>query len=298
LNGSALPTSSSREATATRCASDPGVRVGNAPTDHVDVRRRGSFDAQPDLYARARPGYPEAAFDAICRYAGIGAGSSALEIGCGPGQATEPMARRGLRITAVELGQNMARLVADRVRDLDVVVHVAPFEEWPLPPEPFDLVYSASAFHWIAPEVRYTKTAAALRDGGALALCWNRQVASDDDDGFSEALQAIYDTEAPELGRDYLHRSSEKQLRQEYIVQIEASGLFVDVEARREPWRIEFTADEYVALLSTYSDHATLDESAREGLLNGIRSLIEELGGGRIRRDWVTALYLARRRSR
>ncbi len=261
----------------------------------MDTKRRDSFDGIPDLYARARPGYPEALFDHICRFAGVGAGSRALEIGCGPGTATVPMAARGLVITAVELSPHMAAYAERATAGRNVCIHCAAFEDWPLSTQPFDLVYAGSSFHWVQPEVRCVKAAAALRQGGTLALFWNRQVRAKSDDRFFDALQAIYAGEAPELLDRYECLSHPQRMRTEYVGEIQASGLFGSVTAIQMSRQLDFTGETYTALLSTYSDHATLDPQQRDELLNAIRRLIDERFGGRITREWVTVLFMAKR---
>lgn len=260
----------------------------------MDLRRRASFNERPEVYLRARPGYPEQVFDLVLGYAGVGPGSRALEIGCGPGQATLPMARRGLRIVAVEIGASMAKLAESRTAGHSVAIHNCPFEEWRLPDEPFDLVYSASAFHWISPTVRYTRTAAALRPGGTLALFWNRQVQDSGDEGFDALAQKVYGAIAPELSRRFTEPSSGPH-RAEWLAEIAASGLYEDLNGRVVPWANELTAGEYADLLSTYSDHATLPPETLGRLLDAIRDLIDGRFGGRLRRRWATILYLARK---
>jgi SAM-dependent methyltransferase len=260
----------------------------------TDLRRRASFDENSDLYARSRPGYPGEAFDLILDYAGLGPGARALEIGCGPGQATLPMARRGLSIVAVEIGPRMAELAASRTSAHDVTIANCAFEDWPLPSEPFDIVYSASAFHWISPAIRYTRTAAALRTGGTLALFWNRQVQDRGDEGFDAAAQRIYEAVAPELSRRFTEPSSGPH-RAEWLAEIAASGLFEDLNGRVVPWANEFTPHEYADLLSTYSDHATLPPDTLRRLLDAVRDLIDSSFGGLLRRRWATIVYLARK---
>lgn len=263
-----------------------------------DPVRRASFDADPELYARARPGYPDVVFDLIVEYAGVGPGSRALEIGCGPGQATLPMLRRGLKITAVEIGENMAHYAAQRLAGEQVQIVCAPFEEYSLPCEPFDLVYSASAFHWITPEVRWTKCAQALRPGGALALFWNRQVRCDSDEGFAEAVQAVYQQYAPRLASEWHGLPDPSSLDMTWQEEMEASELFGDVELRMVPWTVTFTADEFVDLLATYSEHAILPPDQKQSLLAGVHALVEDRFGGRVRRAWNTVVYLGRKHIR
>src|SRR5687768_7131490 len=108
---------------------------------------RAIFDEDAERYDRARPGYPAAVFEDLMRLARVGPGSRVLEIGCGTGQATVPLAERGCRIVAVELGAQLAAVARRKLARFPAVdVITAAFEEWPLPPEPFDLVVSATAF--------------------------------------------------------------------------------------------------------------------------------------------------------
>jgi ubiquinone/menaquinone biosynthesis C-methylase UbiE len=57
-------------------------------------RLRTIFDEAVSLYDEVRPGYPEDLFDDVISLSGIPAGGRILEIGCGTGQATVPVAKR------------------------------------------------------------------------------------------------------------------------------------------------------------------------------------------------------------
>ena len=132
---------------------------------------RTTFDRVAELYDQKRPISPTAMFDDIVALSGIPNAGRVLEVGCGTGQATLPMAERGYRITAVELGANLAAIARRNLaRFPDVDVQVSAFEDWPLPSEPFDLVLSVASFHWLDPDVALPKIASALRPGGAFAL--------------------------------------------------------------------------------------------------------------------------------
>src|SRR5690349_15130736 len=98
-------------------------------------RLRVTFDEDAERYDRARPGYPAAVFDDLLAVAGLGPGARVLEIGCGTGQATVPLAERGCRIVAVELGAELAAVARRNLaRFPDVEVITGAFEPWPLPP--------------------------------------------------------------------------------------------------------------------------------------------------------------------
>ena len=71
------------------------------PDPHV---LRVTFDRAAELYDRARPVAPPEVFDDLVSLCGLEPGSRLLEIGCGTGQATLPLAERGFAVTAIELG--------------------------------------------------------------------------------------------------------------------------------------------------------------------------------------------------
>src|SRR5262245_17480483 len=77
-----------------------------AETDRVRLRQ--TFDGAAELYEQARPGYPPGVFADLAELAEVGPGCRVLEIGCGTGQATVPLAERGCQIVAVELGAGLA----------------------------------------------------------------------------------------------------------------------------------------------------------------------------------------------
>jgi len=145
----------------------------------MDARRRLSFGSVADLYDHARPSYPSALVDNVIEYAGGGVGGAgavrALEVGAGTGKATVLFAERGLDVVALEPSPEMTAVARRNFAGYEnIAMEQAEFERWRAPEHEFRLVFSAQAWHWIAPEVRYVAARAALEDGGALAAFWNR----------------------------------------------------------------------------------------------------------------------------
>jgi SAM-dependent methyltransferase len=247
------------------------------------------FDRDPDTYAAVRPGYPAALVDDVLLLGEVPPQGLLLEAGCGTGQATRLFAARGHRVVAVEAGERMAAGARARLTGLAVEVRHGRFEDVPLP-SPVDLVYSATAWHWIDPVVGYARAAALVRPRGPLALFWNEHVRGDDDVGFFDMTQDLY--ERAGMGHSRLAPVTELPDRTPTIV---ASGCFGDVVRRQYPWRAEYDAATYAKLLGTYSNHIRLDEAVRTRLLDGIRALIDTQFSGRIVKQYVTDLYFARR---
>jgi SAM-dependent methyltransferase len=263
----------------------------------ADRRRqlRAIFAEDAELYDRARPGYPAALFADMVTLAALRPGARVLEIGPGTGQATLPMARRGFRITAVELGEAMAAVARRKLAAYpQATVHTAAFEDWPLPAEPFDLVLAATAFHWLDPDVRWQKAAAALRPGGWLGIVETIHVATGDL-AFFAASQACYERWDPDTPPGGVRLPPPDSVADDPS-EIAATGLFLPPLFRRYLREIPYTRAQYLAVLDTYSGHRAMEPGRREGLYRCIGALIDGPFGGRIRKGYLTRLVLARRR--
>lgn len=138
----------------------------------ADARRYGTvFNEVAGEYDRYRPDYPDALIDQACEVAGIGLGAPVLEIGCGTGQLTRSLLDRGLRVTAVDPGDQLIARGRDQLRDLGDVQFVnARLDDASLPHAHYQAVFSASAIHWVDPDVSWRIAADALVNGGTLAL--------------------------------------------------------------------------------------------------------------------------------
>jgi SAM-dependent methyltransferase len=256
---------------------------------------RTTFDGAAALYHQARPDYPGELYDALVAMAALQPDAELLEIGCATGKATIPLARRGFPITCVELG---AALAAQARRNLaafpGVRVINADFERWePATPTAFDLVYAATAWHWIDPDVGYAKARELLKPGGHLALWEAVHVIPDGGDPFFVELQDVYDEIGEGLPSGWVFPTPETL--PDLAAEIEASGLFTDVRLRRFDWEIRYTADQYIALLDTFSGHIAMAQWQRMRLYGEIRRRLAVRPDGRVRRHWGGVLHVARR---
>lgn len=256
---------------------------------------RTTFENAATLYQRARPEYPEELLDALTGMAALGPGAELVEIGCATGKATLPLARRGFRITAVELGAALADEARRNLAGFPAVsVVTADFESWrPPAPAAFDLVYAATAWHWIDPGIRYAKAWELLKPGGHLAFWSAFHVLPPDGDPFFREIQDVYDEIGEGLPQGWNYSTAETLA--DNAAEIEATGLFTDVRVRRFGWRISYTAPEYIDLLDTFSGHIAMAQWQRDRLYGEIRSKLSDRPDGRVLRDWGAVLHVARR---
>lgn len=154
---------------------------------------RRTFESAADLYDAARPSYPDEVFDDLVVLAGLEPGDRLVEIGCATGKATRPLLERGFSVVCVEMGAQLAAHARRNLAGLPVEIHVEPFESWEGEPESFALVYAATAWHWVDPEIRYRKAHGLLRPGGHLVF-WTAQHAFPEGfDPFFSEIQEVYD---------------------------------------------------------------------------------------------------------
>lgn len=247
---------------------------------------RKTFGEDAELYDRVRPTYPDQLYDDLAALLGYPLRPRVLEIGCGTGQATAPMVSRGWSVKAVELSPELGRIARDNLPELEVIT--ADFESWPLPPEKFDLVISATAFHWIDPAIRVLKSADALRPGGLLAVVSTHHIAGGSEEFFVEVQDCYrrFTTDADEAGlppADAVPKDSRE---------VDESRRFGPVEFRRYEWEQTYTTAEYLDLLSSYSGHRALTKQARDGLYGCVSALIDAAGGS-ITKRYLTELSAA-----
>jgi SAM-dependent methyltransferase len=262
--------------------------------EHRDRERlRHTFGAVAELYDRARPEYPAAVFDDLAELARLRPGSRVLEIGPGTGKATVELARRGYAVTGVELSPELAEVARRNLAVFrEVEIEVGDFESWEPREDGFDAVTVFNAFHWIAPEIRYAKPARLLRPGGTLGVVGAPHVLLPEDDQFWAEVQEDYDAVVPHP--DNRPPPPPDQI-EGWADAWRASGFFEHVEERNHLLALTYTADEYVALLGTFSDNLALPAAQREELFRRIHARIAAQPGGTVTKHQLAVLTTGQR---
>ena len=255
---------------------------------------RLGFDNVPEIYDRARPSYPPALFDDLLDYAGPPSSGAlrALEIGPGPGKATASLLERGIEVTAVEIGANLAAFLRKKLPDELLTVINAAFEDVAVEPASYDLVVSATAFHWVDPAVRLHKSRDALRTGGVIAIIETNQIESDVDRGFFKPLHQIVLKHRPgEMWDDPPGEDVTPAIYDELL----ASGLFAGVTLRRYRWDQTYSTAQYADLTRSFGGTQAMEHHAAESLIAEVCDLVDREYGGSVTRPLVMTLTLGRK---
>ncbi len=235
-----------------------------------------TFNTEAEKYEKMRPGYVKELYEDISRYKTIDEFSNVVEIGIGGGQATLPILKTGCRLTAVEYGENLAELCRQKFKEFPKFSAVTTkFEDFVCDSNLYDLVYSASAFHWISEELGYKKVFDMLKSGGVFARFANHPYKDKGREEIHEALQKIYSVYMPGslASKEYSMDDAKKRadIAQKYG--------FVDISCKLYHRTRTFYAKDYIILLSTYSDHIAIEENTRKKFFSEIEQAIDNLGG-------------------
>jgi len=258
-------------------------------------RRRESFDLVAEYYNVYRSPYPQEVVDTVIALSHLRNGSRVLEIGCGTGQLSVSLAQHGIDLLALELGPHLAALARRNLKRFsNVQVEVGSFEEWPLPPQKFNAVVSASAFHWLAPDVRFSKSAEALQPGGFLTILHVHHVRGGTP-GFFAETQPYY--RKCGLSDDPFFRPTAPDNVPTLYPELDQRPEFRSVERHHCEIPMSYSTASYIGWLHTDSLVTSLNDQERAGFLQDIERLIEAKYNGQVVRNFVYDVIIAQRAS-
>ena len=108
-----------------------------------------SFDKYAESYDEVRPKYPTELFEEIFKTTNLNKEMKVLEIGGGSGIATKELVKTGAKIEVIEPWENLSEILKLNLkRDKNVNVIVDTFENAQFKEDEFDLIVSATSFHW------------------------------------------------------------------------------------------------------------------------------------------------------
>lgn len=249
------------------------------------------FNEDEFNYDKYRPHYPKEMFWDIISYAKLHSTDKLIEIGIGTGQATLPFLKMGCEITAVEIGDNLCRFASDKYKTYENLQIVnSDFMLFPTEENSADLIYSATAFHWLPQREAYEKIKRTLKPRGVVALFWNHPFPNRENDPTNIANIKVYNKYRPSPKKltEFTEADCEKR-----VSELKEFG-FNDVTAKVYRRVRTLSSEDYINLLNTYSDHRALDCDIKaqfeQDMLHEITAV-----GGKINIYDTVDLYLARK---
>ncbi|RCG28351.1 class I SAM-dependent methyltransferase [Sphaerisporangium album] len=269
---------------------------GDVAGDGDRLRRRWSFDADPDGYHAARPGYPSAVLERLRDVCGLAEGRRVLEIGPGTGQATNELLGAGAQVVAVELGSHLAGYLRARFQGRPLTVIEADFDTVTPAEAGFDLAVAATSLHWLDLAVALPKIGRALLPGAWLAAWWTvyRDADPERETPFRRSLEAVFRRHRLGRGGGGMPGALDHDA---WLAEFAGAGMFDDVRVEDIRWSVPFDSRGLTALFATFTEVTDLPEAERAALLGDIATLVDVEFGGEVVENYVTVLYLARRKA-
>jgi Dimethyladenosine transferase (rRNA methylation) len=251
----------------------------------MDFRKIFDNCVSPEDFDKWRTRYCDALFADVIEHAKLDESKTALEIGPGTGQATEPILKTRCSYTAIELGENFTEEMKNKFGSYENFQIVnADFETYNFRENSFDLVYSAATIQWIPEEIAFAKSHDILKSGGTLAMFMTR---TDYESTNRELYQKIQDVYAK-------YFKPEIPYQQHFKYENAVNYGFVDFKCRHYNEARELTADEFVCWTKIMASQLTIQEPNKTKFLDGISEAVLSFG------DKITLLddnilYLARK---
>jgi SAM-dependent methyltransferase len=245
----------------------------------VDPLARAGFSRTAEQYERARPTYAAEAVRWIAGEAGLGPGTTVVDLGAGTGKLTRLLVGTGARVVAVEPLDEMRAQLSRVLPEVEALGATA--DAVPLPEGSARAVTAAQAYHWFGRGAPH-EIHRLLEPGGVLALLWNER---DPDDPLSVALEERTQSGRPGFVHD-----------EDWRAPLDDSDLFGPLEQRRFPHRVNETIEETVGTISYVG---AMDDAERRAFLLEVRRTCAGLGtdsASPAPMPYVTGVYLTRRR--
>jgi len=125
---------------------------------------KDNFSKQSDLYAKYRPGYPQALYDCIINH--VENKEAAWDCGTGNGQAAKELSKAFMKVFATDISQKQ---IDKAVQSDNIFYSVQPAEQTNFPDNSFDLVTVAQALHWFRFDEFYNEVRRVTKPGGIFA---------------------------------------------------------------------------------------------------------------------------------
>ena len=239
------------------------------------AKLRAIFDEAALLYDEVRPDYPEELFDDVVSLSEYRRGEGYLRSGAARARLRYPSRAVATGFSASSSGRTWQRspaAISRRTRRRKCTWDT--FEAWRPQEAAFDLAVSATAFHWLDPDVAYPKVAGTLPSHGITRPVLERahgrrqRLLRGGARGSTSAKRPRSSVLTTPGGFPAPTKFPEGPRRSK-------TQTCSEVKATRQyRWDEPYDAAGYLQVLDTYSGHRSPTNHARERLFHGIADLI------------------------
>ncbi len=235
-------------------------------------KHKKQFGNQAENYTRYRKPYIQGVHELLFSLLPEGS-AKILDIACGTGKSTEPLAVKGVEIFGVDHDPLMieeARKQAS-IKNLHINYSVSEVENLPFEDGYFDAITVGTAFHWFVNEKALSEIKRVLKDGGLLFIFWTlTTVDVPEEDSISrEIFQQFNWEKVPQELRDLDFISA-------FLKQNGLHG----VTTARLPFVHNDTVEDQVGLMKTSSSYEVLSEENKgkfvEAIINDLTMKLKE----------------------
>jgi SAM-dependent methyltransferase len=258
------------------------------------AQRKNWYGSVAETYNRVRPKYDRAFLEHALAVAEVPQHGRILEIGCGPGTATRSLAQMGYSIVALEPSLEACEFARQHTAAYPHVEIInTNFEEWEPADRSFDAILAATSWHWVAPEHKHAKAASLLKERGALMLLWNS--AMQPPTHIFARLAEVIERDLPTFAT-FKDRETELSEIRVFATAAIASGLFSNLIEEYRSNEVDYSIDDYLQLLTTYSPWIALAPERRQELLERLRVLLAQNCRDRISLAYLSIFHIASKR--
>lgn len=248
----------------------------------LDPRAAGGFASTADAYDDGRPSYPARSIAQLARELRLDHASTVLDLAAGTGKLTARLLPHVGRVVAVEPSAAMLEKLRRSLPLVDAREGTA--EQIPCVDRSIDAVFVGEAFHWFDVDRAAGEIARVLQPGGGLALLWNDARWDERELPWLPAFEALVRP---------LRDAAGDFPAEDWRARLDRTRLFAPLHQRHADHEHRLRADQFIALVSSWSWIANLPYSERAALLMRVRGLLDERATINLR--YRTQIYHTRR---
>jgi ubiquinone/menaquinone biosynthesis C-methylase UbiE len=238
----------------------------------IDQHKK-QFGNQAENYSKYRRPYPEEVYELLFSLLPSGA-KRVVDIACGTGKSTEPLAREGFEVIGIDHDPLMIEEARKQAaaKNLPIAYSVAEVENLPFEDQTFDLAVVGTAFHWFVTDKAVTEIKRVLRDGGLLFIFWTLTTKDvpEEDQMPGEVFQTYGWERVPQELRDL-----------DYISDFLAAHGLKDLQTARLPFVYDTTVEERVGLQKSASSYELLSEENKDRFIQDLTAILKTKLGNR-----------------